>query len=245
MNYQEYYKSPLAPELTQLDKDIKNYDFVNYRDLIIGTLYSYRLNDVKCKFKVDKVLNIFVKRMKEQISALPKNCELRKVMSNKVAGYKTFALSSKCDKTKALRTLERLAELGLFEFFNNGNWISTTPTKKLSDEARRLISTVENLYIMDSNNLRTMICDCTEEIIENKKDCLIISKPKEDPKVEAILNNFQEFYEGLKVADKYLKPKKKQDKSKEFKAYTDPTEEIYTHTEDLEKGTPEDTQEEN
>jgi len=210
----------LRPEMTILEKEIKEYDFVNYHDLIIGTLYDSRFEGLCNKFKVDKILNVFVKRMKEQIAALPKSCELRKIMADKIAGCKTFTLSNNCDKTKALKTLTRLAEIGLFEFSNNNLWISRTPNKKLSDKCKRIIYKVENLYVMDVNNLRSMICDCVEDIIDSENDCMIIRKEKLDPKVESILNNFDEFYKGVKSIDKYLKPKKKKADSKDYYTYS-------------------------
>ncbi len=232
---QQYnYRSFSTPELSQLEKEMKEYDFVNYHSLIIGTLYNFRFESIRGKFKTDKILNIFVKRMKEQISALPKNCELRKAMSNKLTGCKAFTLTHKCDKAKAIKILNRLVELGLFEYSNNGSWISTIPNKKLNNEAKRIINEVDNLYFLDTNNLRIMIYDCVEEIISSKNDCMIIRKPKEDPKVEKILNNFEEFYEGLKVIDKYLKPKKKKlDNIKEIRAYTDPIIEYFDNMENV------------
>ncbi len=173
----------------------KEFDFVGYYDLILATLYTTRLYDEFTKFNTNKLADIFVTAMRQQVSTLPKDCELRKILALPVAGKKKFKLKDSYNKKFCLTMLTNLAKQNLIILSPNNQTISTFSKNKLTKEQENKISKVALKYSLEDNRLRNMVFDCTEKILSFENKAIINKKsnvPLDKEEVEIFFAQLQE-----------------------------------------------------
>lgn len=184
----------------EIKKEKKDFDFVGYRALIIGTLYTSRLYDSFHKFKTEGVVNVFVSNMKKQIAHLPHSSKLRQTLSMPNTEKEIYGIQP--EEAMCLKTLKLLANNGLIKFSKKEKTFSTFSKNKLTKQQNHIILTVDRMYALKDNRLREMIFDCSEEILVKDNHALAERSHTEGllkQDTHSSLSELNEIQECLKI----------------------------------------------
>lgn len=184
----------------EIKKEKKEFDFVGYRALIIGTLYTSRLYDSFHKFKTEGIINVFVSNMKKQIAHLPQNSKLHQTLTMSTAKKEIYNIQS--EETMCWKTLKLLANNGLIKFSEKEKTFSTFSKSKLTKQQNNIIAAVDRMYALKDNKLREMIFDCSEEILSTENKVLYKKKSSNEilkrEEIDLFLTKMKENNQDLK-----------------------------------------------